>query len=109
MSPSHIDDELELENWVPKNPVGINKDVFSAHEFLALARDHCPATYAACLIKKLNIGIPIAASIANTATTPTSSSKEMPSFVFSLRAINSRLGLEYLVIRWSQVLYLSMT
>ena len=40
MFPSHIEDELELENWVPKNPVGIDTDLLTARELLALARDH---------------------------------------------------------------------
>ena len=40
MLPSHIDDELELENRVPKNPDGTEVDLLTAHELLALASDH---------------------------------------------------------------------
>ena len=108
-TPLHTSEGFELENWVPPKPMGMGNVLFAVHEVLALAKVHLPATYAACLIRDWKKGMAIAASIANTATTTTSSSKVKLSFVLSLRAIRGRIGLEYLVIRWSQVLYLSMT
>ena len=43
-TPPQTSEGFELENWVPPKPMGMGKVLFAAHEVLALAKVHLPAT-----------------------------------------------------------------